>query len=218
MSITGTALVLFLLFHGTMNLVAIISPDGYNAICEFLGANWYAVVATVGLAGLVGLHFLYAIALTWQNYRARGKQRYAVTDTQENVEWASKNMLVLGFVVCGFLVLHLYNFWFKMQFAELTGIETGQFSPTDGAAYIKLLFSNPVYCVAYLVWLTAIWFHLTHGIWSALHTMGFNNTVWQQRIKCISQIFATLVILLFASVVVYYGVSAIVNGEVAFVW
>jgi succinate dehydrogenase / fumarate reductase cytochrome b subunit len=36
MSVTGAALVLFLLFHGSMNLVAIISEEGYNMICEFL--------------------------------------------------------------------------------------------------------------------------------------------------------------------------------------
>ena len=41
MSVTGIALVLFLTFHMAMNLVAIISADGYNMICEFLGANWY---------------------------------------------------------------------------------------------------------------------------------------------------------------------------------
>ena len=38
--------------------------------------------------------------------------------------WESENMLVLGFIILGFLCLHLYNFWYKMQFAELTGIET----------------------------------------------------------------------------------------------
>ncbi|MGM9675634.1 MAG: succinate dehydrogenase/fumarate reductase cytochrome b subunit, partial [Bacteroidaceae bacterium] len=43
MSVTGIALVLFLTFHASMNVVALISAQGYNMICEFLGANWYAV-------------------------------------------------------------------------------------------------------------------------------------------------------------------------------
>ena len=60
MSVTGIALVLFLTFHASMNVVALISAQGYNMICEFLGANWYAVVATLGLAALVALHFVYA--------------------------------------------------------------------------------------------------------------------------------------------------------------
>ena len=75
MSVTGAALVLFLLFHMSMNLVAIISTDGYNAICEFLGANWYALGGTAGLAALVVLHFVYAFILTLQNRKARGSQR-----------------------------------------------------------------------------------------------------------------------------------------------
>jgi succinate dehydrogenase / fumarate reductase, cytochrome b subunit len=29
-------------------------------VCEFLGANWYALVATVGLAALFVIHIIYA--------------------------------------------------------------------------------------------------------------------------------------------------------------
>ena len=58
MSVTGVALILFLTFHGCMNLVALFSEEGYNMICEFLGANWYAVVATMGLAALINIRRL----------------------------------------------------------------------------------------------------------------------------------------------------------------
>ena len=71
-----------------------------------------------------------------------------------------KNMLVLGLIIIGFLGLHLYNFWFKMQFAELTGLHTGAYDPKNGAAYVTELFANPIYCIVYLVWLGALWFHL----------------------------------------------------------
>ena len=89
MSVTGCCLVLFLLFHMSMNLVALISAEGYNMICAFLGANWYAVAATVALGAMVVVHFVYALILTVDNYRARGKQRYAVTVNEPGVEWAS---------------------------------------------------------------------------------------------------------------------------------
>ena len=46
MSVTGLFLVLFVTFHALMNAVAIVSFDAYDAICEFLGANWYAVLGT----------------------------------------------------------------------------------------------------------------------------------------------------------------------------
>ena len=60
MSVTGIALVLFLTFHMAMNLVALFSGEAYNMVCEFLGANWYALVATVGLAALFVIHIIYA--------------------------------------------------------------------------------------------------------------------------------------------------------------
>src|SRR5574344_1357942 len=96
MSVTGVALILFLTFHGCMNLVALFSEEGYNMICEFLGANWYALVATLGLAALAVVHIVYAFILTAQNRRARGEARYEVTAKPAKVEWASQKMLVLG--------------------------------------------------------------------------------------------------------------------------
>lgn len=208
MSVSGACLVLFLLFHGAMNLVAIISEEGYNMICEFLGANWYALVGTLGLAFLTVVHILYAFVLSVQNYRARGRERYAVTDRQESVEWASKNMLVLGFIILCGLGLHLFNFWYKMQFTELmhaAGVNINDITlATSGVHWIKETFACPVYVVLYLLWLGALWFHLTHGVWSALHTLGWNNNIWMPRIKCIGNIVSTLVVLMFAAVVVYY--------------
>ena len=217
MSITGLALVFFLLFHGAMNLALVFSEEAYNVICSILGANWYALIATLGLAFLVVVHFAYALYLTIQNRLARGKDRYAVTAKREGVEWESENMLVLGFVVIGFIVLHLANLWFKMQFTEImhmcgvhfeVAMMGTVYAPTDGAGLVKALFTTPiwgqVYCVLYLAWLVALWFHLRHGIWSALHTMGFNNLVWMKRVKCIGTIGATLVAGLFAVVVLYY--------------
>ena len=207
MSITGTFLVLFLLFHSCMNIVVIISPAGYNAICAFLGANWYAVAGTSVLAAGFVIHILYALFLTYQNMRARGRERYAVSKTQKGVDWSSQNMLVLGTVIFGFLALHMYNFWFKMQFAELTGIHTGAYDPAKGAEYVKDLFSNWIYCALYIVWLSALWFHLTHGVWSALQTAGLNNKIWLPRVKVISNIISTIVVLMFMAIPVYYLIS-----------
>ena len=206
MSVTGIALILFLTFHGCMNMVALFSEEGYNMICEFLGANWYAVVATLGLAALAVIHIVYAFILTAQNRTARGDNRYEVA-TQVNagkVEWASKNMLVLGIIICLGLLLHLYNFWYNMMFAELVGMYT-QYDPADGFAWIKETFSNPVFVVLYVIWLVAIWFHLTHGFWSAMQTLGISGKVWLKRSKCIGMIYVTLLMLCFLVVVLAFA-------------
>lgn len=200
MSVTGMALILFLTFHLSMNVVALFSGEAYNTICALLGANWYAVVATLGLAALAVIHILYAFTLTIQNRRARGGSRYAVTDKPAKVEWASQNMLVLGIIVLVGLGVHLYNFWAKMMLVELMGLEGEQLA-ANGAYWINYTFHCPVYVGLYLVWLASLWFHLTHGFWSALQTMGWNGKVWFCRWKVISIAYTTLLCLGFAVVV-----------------
>lgn len=204
MSVTGIALVLFLTFHMSMNVVALFSGSAYNLICEFLGANWYAVVATVGLGALTVIHIVYAFILTAQNRRARGAERYAVTDWSPKVEWASRNMLVLGLIIVLGLLLHIFNFWYNMMFAELLHLPT-RFSPSDGFAYIQETFSNPVYVVLYVVWLAALWFHLSHGFWSAMQTLGINGKIWFDRWKTIGLVYTTLLMLGFLAVVLAFA-------------
>ena len=206
MSVSGCFLVLFILFHMSMNLTAIISPAGYNTICEFLGANWYALAGTAVLAAGVLVHILYALVLTLNNYRARGSQRYAVTVQEPGVAWSSKNMLVLGFVVLAGLAIHLIHFWSKMQLVELLGghVNSLGFGPADGAALIAYTFSKWYNVLIYLVWLAALWFHLTHGVWSMFQTVGWANDTWYPRLKCLANVIATLVFLGFAAVVVVY--------------
>ena len=212
MSLTGCVLVLFVLFHMAMNLVMVIDAPSYNKICAFLGANWYALVATVGLAAMVLIHFVYAFILNLDNYRARGKQRYAVTVKEKGVSWASKNMLVLGIIVILGLGLHLVHFWSKMQLVEIlhsqfANIElNGQATaahPANGALLMAYTFSNPINLALYLVWFVALWFHLTHGVWSMFQTVGWANDTWYPRLKCLANIVASLIFLGFAAVAVY---------------
>ncbi len=209
MSLSGLFLILFILFHMSMNIVAIFSGEAYNAICAFLGANWYALAATIVLAAGVVVHFVYAIILTLNNYAARGNVRYEVTVKEKGVSWASKNMLVLGYIVVGGLLLHLVNFWSKMQLVEIMGhhstmIGGMEVAPTDGVAIIRHTFSQWYFALAYLVWFTALWFHLTHGVWSMFQSVGFANDTWYPRLKCIANAIATLIFLGFAVVVVYF--------------
>ncbi|MCR5077237.1 MAG: succinate dehydrogenase/fumarate reductase cytochrome b subunit [Prevotella sp.] len=205
MSVTGMALILFMTFHCCMNLVALFSAEGYNMICELLGANWYAVAATIGLGALAVCHIVYAFILTAQNRRARGNERYAVTAKPEKVEWASQNMLVLGIIVLLGLVLHLFNFWYNMMFAELFPSLHFDPAPADGFGKIVTTFGNPVYVVLYVVWIVALWFHLSHGFWSAMQTVGVNGKVWFNRWKTIGLVYVTLLMLGFLVVVLAFA-------------
>jgi succinate dehydrogenase / fumarate reductase cytochrome b subunit len=198
-----------------MNVVAVFSPEAYNMMCELLGANWYALIGTAVLAGGFLVHIVYAFILTLQNQKARGAQGYASSEKPKGVDFASQNMFVLGAIIALGLIMHLGQFWYKMQFAELIGLHYVQLGGAtvgvaDGAAFIAYWFSNPIVCILYLIWFAALWFHLTHGFWSALQTIGWSNQIWYNRWKCFSNIFATFIFLGFAAVVVVFYIKSII--------
>ena len=215
MSISGLFLILFLVFHLCMNIAAVFSGEAYNVICGLLGSNWYALLGTLVLAAGVVVHFVYAIILTLQNRKARGNDRYAINARPKGVEWASQNMFVLGVIVILGMVLHFTHFWYNMMFAELMGhhevtLGSTAIGTTCGAEFINYFFKGKILnTVLYLVWFVALWFHLTHGFWSAIHTIGWNNTVWLSRWECISKWVATIICGLFAVITVIFYLNGV---------
>ena len=207
MAVTGVCLILFVTFHALMNGVALFWPTAYNQVCNFLGANWYALIASAGLAVIFIFHILYAIWLTIQNRKARGNDRYNVVTKPAQVEWASQNMLVLGIVILAFLVLHLIQFWAKMQLVEVLGIH-GEFPPQAGTLFINEAFKCWITPVVYIIGFVALWFHFNHGFWSMFQTCGWNNDVWIKRLKTIGCWWTTIVVALFIAQAIVFTVQA----------
>ena len=207
MALTGAFLVLFLTFHCLMNAVAIVWPTAYNSICEFLGANWYALLGTVVIAVFAVIHIFYAVWLTLQNRKARGNERYAIAKRPKAVEWSSQNMLVLGIVVLAFLVVHFIQFWAKMQMAEIAGTVEA-LPPAAGTLFLQEAFGQPWTLVVYAVGFVALWFHLTHGFWSMFQSVGWDNKVWMNRLKCIGNWWVSIVVALFLAEAIVFTVRA----------
>lgn len=207
MALSGFALILFLLFHMSMNIVSIISMDAYEALCGFLGTNWYAIAATMGLAALFIVHIVYASMLTIQNQKARGGDKYA-SSSGTIVEWSSKNMYVLGAFIGAFLLVHLYDFWFKMQFSELFHL-SGAVAPEQTGELMHELFAQPIRVIIYLVGIVALWFHLTHGFWSMFQSSGINGRTWLPRLKNIGYVVAAIICIGFAIVPIFFFAKSI---------
>ena len=150
-------------------------------------------------AGFI-IHIIYAIYLSWTNYKARGNNRYAVANKSQADNWAAKNMLVLGIVVLGILAFHLTHFWADMQLQQFKGVPHDQLA--DPYGLLLTTFGTWWVTVLYIVWFVALWMHLTHGFWSAFHTLGWNNNIWIGRLKVISYIVATIICLVFVAVAV----------------
>ena len=199
MSISGLFLILFLTFHMVMNLTYVFDPDSvvYGTICEILSMGWVNVVVPVLAAGFI-VHVVFAIILTIGNLRARGDQRYEVSNRAKTDSWSSRNMFVLGLLVLLCLFLHLTDFWAKMQLQNWLGGAEG-----DPYMLMEFTFGRWWLTCLYLIWFFIVWFHLTHGFWSALQTLGWNNQIWFQRWTWITCVYVTLLMLGFVVVALY---------------
>ncbi|MDL2282534.1 succinate dehydrogenase/fumarate reductase cytochrome b subunit, partial [Parabacteroides sp. OttesenSCG-928-G06] len=76
-------------------------------------------------------------------------------------------------------------------------------------AFIKFYFSKLWVVIAYLIWYVALWFHLTHGIWSSIQTVGWSNNIWIKRWKVIGNIYATVLMCGFASVTIFFYIKSL---------
>jgi succinate dehydrogenase / fumarate reductase cytochrome b subunit len=202
MSITGLFLILFLLIHLVANSAYLLGEEAFDAVIEFMGSPVILVMVPVLAAGFI-IHILYASLLTLYNLKARGSQRYAVSNKGATDSWASKNMYVLGIIIAGVLIFHLTHFWAKMQLAEFTGGDA-----QNGNELMHLTFGNTWIVICYLIWFAALWFHLTHGFWSAFHSIGANNQKWINRLRVISYIYATLIFAGFATIAITAWIRA----------
>lgn len=206
MSISGLFLIVFLLLHMTINLFSVrdaiageygMAEGWFAQGCEFMSLPIITVMVPVLALGFV-IHIVYAIILTAGNMKARGGvKRYEVASKAKADSWASKNMIVLGIIVLGILAFHLNHFWAEMQLKEFMGQHA-----EDPYLLLNETFKNWWMVALYLVWFVALGFHLTHGFWSALQTLGWNNMIWLKRLKVISFIVAIIICCGFAAVAI----------------
>ena len=209
MSISGLFLILFLLLHMTINLFSVIdtftgsygAADGLFALgCEFMALPIVTIMVPVLAAGFL-VHIVYAMILTAGNIQARGGiTRYASGSKGKAESWASKNMFVLGIIVLGLLAFHLNHFWAEMQLKEFMGEHA-----TDPYLLLNATFKSWWMVVLYIVWFGALGFHLTHGFWSALQSIGWSGHIWFNRWRVIGNIFVTAVVLMFLAVVLGFA-------------
>lgn len=152
MSISGLFLIFFLTFHMVMNLTYVFDPESvvYGTICEILSMGWVNVVVPILAAGFL-IHIIYAFILTIGNRKARGEQRYEIPNKAKTDSWSSRNMFVLGIIVLCFIILHLGQFWAKMQLQNWLGAEEA-----DPYQLMGQVFGNWWMVCLYLIWFVAL--------------------------------------------------------------
>lgn len=202
MSITGLFLCSFLVVHLIGNLQLFAADEGlaFNAYTYFMTHN--PIIRAMEIILLLGFifHIWDAIALTRRNKSAR-PVKYAVNKLEENSNWSSRNMGLLGTVIFIFLLVHIYNFYFNLKFGDLALDANGNKNLYE---IVYSSFSIWWYVTLYVVSMIALAFHLIHGFQSAFQTLGLTHKKYTPFIQGFGYVFSIVVCAGFAAMPLYF--------------
>lgn len=172
MALSGGFLIIFLLEHLYTNVTLFFGDGGatFNEASHSMVHSILIRIVEVVLFLAIIIHVAQAIILTRDNSKAR-PVKYAVSGVSQTSPWISRNMGITGSIIFFFIVIHLYNFFAPYRVTGAVGGE-GQSSLAQSVADAL---ANPYYAGLYLVAVIILAMHLSHGIRSALHTLGLNN-------------------------------------------
>lgn len=192
MAVTGVMMFFWLLGHMVGNLQIFLGPDKINAYAHFLhhgAAEVLWVVRAVMLLALC-LHVLAAVQLTVANWKAR-PVGYAVKKDIETT-YAARTMIVSGPLILLYLIYHLLMFTF---------LKVGPgISPTDVYSNVVQAFHVPLISGVYIAAMLLLGFHLWHGAWSMLQTLGVNHPKYNRLRKIVATALSVIIAAGFLSV------------------
>jgi succinate dehydrogenase / fumarate reductase cytochrome b subunit len=190
MAITGVILSGFVLGHMLGNLQVYQGPEAIDAYGRLLRVEpallW---VVRLGLLAAVALHIWAYLMLLQRNRRAR-PQRYQVKKHRES-SFASRSMTITGPLVLAFIIYHILH------------MTTGTVHPDfkEGAVYHNLTVGlRGIAGVIYVIAMVMLAFHLWHGVWSMLQTLGLSEDRYHSLGRHVATVFTIVVTLGFASV------------------
>ena len=193
-ALLGAFLSIFLLFHAAANLLILRNDGGewYNAFCDFMGTNYVVKVFEIILLGAFLLHIALTLWLAITNKRARPKGYHKPQRSKTHT--GSKLQVWTGILIIACLLLHFMDFYFVK-----IGLVDGNLNFYEQA---REKFQVPHIAIAYLVFFVVVWFHMRHGFAAMFQTLGLYNYKYGKAIEIIGIIFATVVCLMFAVVVI----------------
>ena len=203
MALTGVGVVMFAVFHMAGNLQFFLGREAINHYGHVLKSNpEFLWPARCGLIGCITVHLAMAIWLTVEN-RTKRATGYTVREIV-GATLASRTMIYSGAIIAAFVVYHLLHFTVLVQSVNLTGRDFHTLLDEQGHHDIYRMmiigFSNPLVSGFYLLGVGLLCFHLSHGIWAMLQSLGLVNEVYRELIERVSTIGAGLLFLGYASI------------------
>ena len=198
MAVTGAVLLLYLVAHMVGNLKIFFGEEALDTYAHWLRRGRRAGAARRGHAVARARR---AAGVGGRAHRRRddpgpprpGRPAGAYAHRRPvTTSYASRTMRWGGVIIVLFVVYHILD------------LTTGTLNPNGvpGEVYDNVVadFSRWYVTLAYTVAMIAVGFHVRHGVWSALQTLGRSSGPSQKRYKAIALVFAVVLTVGFLAV------------------
>jgi succinate dehydrogenase / fumarate reductase cytochrome b subunit len=208
MAVSGLSLCGFLVAHLAGNLKLYAGEQSFNDYAHALhGLGPVLAAAEIGLFAVFLLHIGLAISLASMNKIARGRD-YFMKETKQGIfilpNGASSWMMVTGLIILFFLVTHVIDMKLKVgPFVDYTPALNEEKVAENEFLAVRAVLSTPSRILIYIVSLVALGIHLSHGVRSALQTLGMFHKRWNLILNVIGMLFAWGIAAGFISLVVW---------------
>jgi succinate dehydrogenase / fumarate reductase, cytochrome b subunit len=194
MAVSGVILIGFVVVHMLGNLKVYQGAESFNAYAEglrtfgypFFGP--YQVLWIIRIVLIVALlvHLTAAAQLVMRKRAARavGYRKY---DNDLAFSFASRTMVWGGVIILLFVIYHLLHL--------TLGTAHPDFIHGDAYHNFVVGFSSVPVSLAYIAAMIPLGFHLYHGFWSMLQTLGANNPNYNRYRRPIAAVLAIAVVL-----------------------
>jgi succinate dehydrogenase / fumarate reductase cytochrome b subunit len=193
-AITGLALVVFLLGHLAGNMLVFAGPEAFDDYAKMLHESLHGVgiwIARVGLLAVVTVHIAATISLTRTNRRVSPKYEYAATIQAKK---SSLIMIWSGLTILAFIIFHILHFTVR------TDAELADLAAISPHAMVIKGFQNISVVAFYVIAMTLLCSHASHGVQSMFQTLGLRSKKAAPLIDAASKGYAILVWLGFISI------------------
>lgn len=203
MALTGLALFGFVIAHLLGNLQIFLGPEAVNRYGAFLKSTGEALwVARIALIAAVALHIWAAVSLTAENRAARPVSYGNYKPVGST--YASRTMMMSGLIIAAFVIYHLLHYTLLVKGINLTGTNFADLHDEKGRPDIYRMmvtgFKQPIVSLFYIIGMTLLSLHLSHGVSSLLQSLGLKNRNWKPLINGFARFIAVALLVGYCSI------------------
>jgi succinate dehydrogenase / fumarate reductase cytochrome b subunit len=194
MAVSGIVLIGFVVGHMIGNLKVYQGAEAFNHYAEglrtvgepFFGYGQLLWIVRLVLLAAVLVHIVAAVQLVTRSRQARSVS-YRRYENDMVFSYASRTMTWGGLIILGFVVYHLLHLTF--------GSAHPDFIPGDAYHNFVVGFASWPVSLAYILTMIPLGFHLYHGFWSMLQTLGATNAKLNRLRRPVAAVLALAVVI-----------------------